>query len=65
MEMLGICSYCHAVRPGRLTPVAHREDCPTGARPTTHLDRDERLFFRHPDLVELDLATAAWWPEAR
>ncbi|MCD2196031.1 hypothetical protein LQ327_21910 [Actinomycetospora endophytica] len=63
--MLGICAYCHAVRPGRLTPVAHTDTCPTGARPATYLDRDDRLFFRHPDLVELDLATAAWWPEVR
>ena len=62
--MLGLCTYCHAVRPGRLTPVAHSEDCPTASRPAIHLDRDERLFFRHPDLIELDLAAAAWWPSA-
>jgi hypothetical protein len=49
---------CHAVRPGRLTPLAHAEDCPTSARPAKHLDRDERLFFRHPDLVELDMVVA-------
>jgi hypothetical protein len=62
--MIGTCTYCHAPRPGRLTPVAHTEDCPTGARPTRYLDPDERLFFRHPDLVELDLLAAAWWPSA-
>lgn len=62
--MIGICSYCDAVRPGRLAPVAHSTGCPTASITPVHLDRDERLFFRHPDLVELDLAAAAWWPEA-
>ena len=62
--MIGICAYCHAVRPGRLAPVAHDTACPTASRAPVHLDRDERLFFRHPDLVELDLLAAAWWPAA-
>lgn len=62
--MFGTCSYCSAARPGRLSPVPHRADCPTGARARRRLDRDEAVLFRHPDLVELDLAAAAWWPAA-
>jgi hypothetical protein len=62
--MFGTCSFCYAIRPGRLSPVPHRAGCPTGSRAPRRLDRDEALFFRHPDLVELDLAAAAWWPSA-
>ena len=62
--MIGICSYCDAVRPGRLAPAAHRRDCPTATRAGGRLDDAGRLFFGHPDLVELDLFCAAWWPAA-
>ncbi|NMO92915.1 hypothetical protein [Actinomycetospora sp. TBRC 11914] len=62
--MFGSCSFCFALRPGRLAPVAHTEECPVGTHPPAFLDHDEGFFFRHPDLVELDLATAAWWPSA-
>lgn len=60
--MFGTCSFCSAARPGRLSPVPHRIDCPTKSRPPRRLDRDETLFWRHPDLVDLDLACAFWWP---
>jgi hypothetical protein len=61
--MSGTCSFCSAARHGRLAPVAHEADCP-GSRPPRRLDRDEALFWRHPDLVDLDLACAYWWPAA-
>jgi hypothetical protein len=62
--MFGTCSFCSAARPGRLSPVPHRADCPTGSRAPRRLDRDEAVLWRHPDLVDLDLACAFWWPTA-
>jgi hypothetical protein len=62
--MFGSCSFCFAVRPGRLAPVPHTAECPAGSHRAAFLDHDESVFFHHPDLVELDLTTAAWWPAA-
>jgi hypothetical protein len=56
--MFGTCSFCYAVRAGRLAPMPHRADCPAGS--PAFLDHDDAVLFHHPDLVELDLR----WPPA-
>jgi hypothetical protein len=59
----GECNYCHSVRVWKLYPIRHEDGCPTGGRHPQRLSPDESLFFRHPDLAELDLAVSAWYPE--
>jgi hypothetical protein len=47
------CRHCRASR--RLGALHHQPGCP--------LDTANLAFFRHPDLMELDLHLAAYYPE--
>lgn len=48
------CNHCRATR--QAEAVLHRPTCPA--------DGTNLAFFGHPDLIELDLHGAAFYPEA-
>ena len=58
------CQYCRSQRHWKLGNLQHERGCPAYGRTMMRMTTAEIELFSHPDIVELDLALAAWYPES-
>jgi hypothetical protein len=56
------CPYCGSPRPWRFNASLHEKHCPAYGRQSPRLSKEQRVFFEHPDLIEIDLIVANWYP---
>lgn len=57
------CSYCRSQRQGKLGGLQHEPGCPASGRRLMRMTTNDIELFIHPDIVEMDLELAAWYPE--